>query len=96
MTHLLQLVVDLEGMRLHRLVAGPDMRRQGESNRWGQPALVALALERQTDRIGMGHITFERLEDGGIELARAIALQQLDQARGDAAEVRATLGGADE
>jgi hypothetical protein len=42
------------------------------------------------------HIMFERLEDGGIELGGAIALQQLDQARGDAAEVRATLGGANE
>ena len=83
-------------MRLHRLVAGPDMRRQGESDRWGLPAVVAVALERQTDRVGMRHIAFERLEDGGLELARAIALQQSEQGSGDAAEVGATLGGANE
>ena len=83
-------------MRLHCLVAGLDMRRQGESDRGGLPPVVAVALERQTDRIGVRHIMFERLEDGGIELGGAIALQQLDQARGDAAEVRATLGGANE
>src|SRR5277367_5031083 len=46
--------------------------------------------------VGMRHTTLERLADGGIELARTIALQQLDQGHGDAAEVIAALGGADE
>ncbi len=63
-------------MRPHRLVAGPDMRRQGENDRWGLAEIVAAAFERQPNRVGMRHIAFERLADGGVELARAIAFQQ--------------------
>ena len=53
------------------------MRRQDEGDRRGLLAIVAAAFERQANRVGMRHITLERLDDGGIELARAVALQQL-------------------
>src|ERR1700722_381104 len=96
MTHCLQLVIDLEGVCPHRLVARLDMRRQGEGNRWGLLAVIAAAFERQANRVGMRHITLKGLDDGAIELARPIALPQLDQAGGDAAEVSAALGGTSE
>src|SRR5437764_751839 len=44
----------------------------------------------------MWHIALERLNDGGIELARPIALQQLDQSHGDAAEISAAFCRADQ
>src|SRR6202789_4725879 len=74
MTHLLQLVIDLEGMRTHGLVARLDMRRQGEGNRWGLLAVIAAAFERQANRGRAWHITLKRLDDGGIELAPAAGL----------------------
>src|SRR5664279_3090835 len=78
MTHLLQLVVGIEGMRLHGLVACPDMGWQGEGDGRGLPAVIAAAFERQANRVGMRQVAVQRLNDGGIEFARAIALQQLD------------------
>jgi hypothetical protein len=91
-----QLVVGLEGMRPHRLVAGLDMRRQGEGDRWRLLAVVAAAFEGQANRVGMRHTPLEHLVDGSIELAGAIALQWPEQGGGDAAKVIAALGGADQ
>ena len=96
MTHLRQLVIDLEGVRPHRFVARLDMRRQGEGDRRGLLAVIAAAFERKANRVGMGHITLQGLDDGGIELARPIALQQLDEAGGGAAQVSTALGGTNE
>src|ERR1700693_3933146 len=70
MTHLLQLVIDLKGMRTHGPVARLNMRRQSEGNRWGLLAVIAAAFERQANRVGMGHITLKRLDDGGTGLGR--------------------------
>ena len=83
-------------MRLHSLVARADMRRQGDGDRRGLAAFVAAAFKCQTNRIGMRHIAVECLDDGGVELARPIAFQQLDQRRGDVAQVIAALGGGGE
>jgi len=66
-------------MRPHRLVAVLDMRRQGQGDRWRLLAVVAAASEGEADRVRVRHTPLERLVDGGIELARAITLQQPEQ-----------------
>ena len=59
-------------------------------------ALLATLLERQAHRIGVRHAARERLADGGLELAGAVALEQPQQGGGDGAEIVAARGGAAE
>ena len=83
-------------MRLHGLVARSHVSREDDRDGRCLLAIAAATFERQANRVGMRHIALERLDNGGIELARPIAFQQLQQGRGDVAKVMATLGGAGE
>ena len=62
----------------------------------GVAMLLALALERQAHGVGVRHIALQRLEDGGLQLGGAVALEQPQQGGGDGAEIGAAFGGADE
>ena len=60
-------------------------------------ALLAAAFEREAHGIGMGHVAFERLEDGGLQFGGAMALRKLCRSDGDGVEIaaRATTVGRD-
>ena len=83
-------------MRPHDLVARADMLGQDKGDRRWLLAVVTLSLECETHRVGMRHVTVERLEDGGVELGGSITFQQPRQRAGDVAEVVAALGGAEQ
>jgi hypothetical protein len=52
MTDLPQLIVGIQGMRPHDLVARAGMGGQDKSDRWRLSAIVVLSLERETNRVG--------------------------------------------
>src|SRR4029453_15868983 len=93
---LLELVIGIEGVGGHRSILGPNVLGQGHGDGRGLVALLAAAVEDEAHGIRMGNVAGERLEDGGLQLACAIAGQQLHQSCGDAAEVVAALGGTHE
>jgi hypothetical protein len=55
---------------------------------------LALAIEREAHGVGVRHVALQRLADGGLQGGGAMAVEQLQQRRGDAAERRAAFGGA--
>jgi len=91
---LLEFVVGVESVRSHGLVPDPDVLGQGRGDGWWLLALFAPALEDEAHGIGVGHVTVERLGDGGFELGGTVAGQQLHQRCRDASEIAAALGGA--
>ena len=59
-------------------------------------ALFAAMLEGQTHGVGMRHIALHRLEDGGLQIGGAVAVQQSDQGGSDGAQIGAPFRGARE
>ena len=58
--------------------------------------LLAMALEREADRVRVRYITFHRLEDGGLQCRRFVTFEQTQQRGGDDTKVGAAFGGARE
>ena len=81
-------------MRPHRRVARLHIRGQVDVDRRGLATLLAPALQREADGIGMRHVAVERLADGGLQVGGAVAIEQPRQSIGDGAEIGAALGGA--
>jgi hypothetical protein len=50
----------------------------------------------QTDGVGMWHVAVEGGADGGLQLARPVAVEQAQQRGGDRAEIVAAFAGADQ
>lgn len=87
-----QLVIVVERMGSHDQVTETRIGWQGDRQRWWLLTLRAPALQRQADRIGMGHRPRERLIDGRLQLAGAVAVEETRQGRRDGAEVFPAFG----
>ena len=91
-------VVGVERVRAHRRIAVAHvLGQQRTATGGGWPRwLLAPALQRQAHGVGMRHVARQRLEDGGLQLGGAVAIEQAQQRRGDRAQVGAARGGARE
>jgi len=83
-------------MRLHRGIAELHMRGQHEGDLWRVAALLAATLEGETYGVWMRHIALQRLQDGGLQIGGAGAIQQPYQGGGDGAQIAAPFSGANE
>ena len=79
-------------MHPHRRVAVTHMRpkHQGDGRILTLPP--ALAFRREPHGVGMRHIAFQRLENGGPHRRGPVTVEQTRQTGGDGAKVGATLG----
>src|SRR5262245_16502515 len=93
---LLEFVIGGEIVGPHGAILGLDVLGQGHGDGGRLLALFAPALEDEAHGIGVRHVALEGLENRGLELCGAVAGQELHQGRGDAAEIAAALGGANE
>src|ERR1700686_259320 len=92
----LELVIEFEPRRSDRNVARLDMVGQIGSDGRQLLALMAPPLKGETDGAWVRHVAIERLDDGGLQLGRAVAIQEPQHGAGDGAEIAAALGGADQ
>ena len=72
------------------------MRGHGDGDRRRVTALFATTFQRQAHRVRVRHVALQRLEDGGLQLGGAIAVEQPLQTNGDGAEIGAAFGRADQ
>ena len=89
-----QLVVQVQFVGAHRHVQRARPLGQLRNNRWTLMARLSRAFQRQPHRIGVRHITAERIGYRRLHGLCAIARQQLRHCSCDRAQVVIALGGA--
>lgn len=88
-----ELIVDFELVRCDQCILAADVFRQVQRYRRRPLALHAPTLECLTNWVWMrGRAAGERFLDGGLQLDGAEAVEQLQQMRGDIADVAADFG----
>ena len=83
-------------MRPHRGIAVAHMLGQHDSDGRGLAVLLAPTLKGEAHGIGVGHTALQRIENGGLQISGAVAVEQPRQGGGDGAEIAVALGGAHE
>src|SRR6202163_2270724 len=92
----LELVIEFEPGRSDRNVARLDMLRQIDGDGRQLLAIVATPFEGEADGAWVRHVAVERLNDCGLQLDGAVAIQEPQHGAGDGPEIVAALGGADQ